>query len=94
MKDTRLVLPLATMLSVLGMFVWGTWAVLDQKHEVELGIAKVGVQVEAVNKEVRELKRDIDVATKDRWRKTDMKFWCVATEAKNQGFTCPPGFTD
>lgn len=88
-KDTKVVLPIITMISMIGCFVWGTYAILEQKHDIDKQLTALGVKIEAVTGDVKDLTKQLNKAVDDRWRRTDMRYWCIEAEAINQGFKCP-----
>lgn len=68
------VVKLTTMVGAIVFIVGGTWNVSQWKSEVE--------------NELGSLKKSVEARTDDRWRARDMYYWCIQTEALNEGFQC------
>ena len=87
--QSRIAIPLVTVVSIIGFVAWATNIILEEKHLVEIRLLGFRAEVAAVKEQLNDIEKKIDEGTDDRWRKRDMKFFCVGAEAINTGWECP-----
>jgi hypothetical protein len=88
-SSSGIAVPLVTVVSIIGFVAWATSLVLQEKHKVEIHVLALQADIASVKLQLNDIETKLDSSTDDRWRKRDMRFFCVGAEAINDGWECP-----